>query len=235
MSSPNPRRDRGLRTRAVVLERPRDARRSSADAAKLSASRASSVAGWAKASASPTSGGHHDLGEGLHGPDVGIGLRDAVAPDQRRQRPEGGTVEEHREGRPEERDRQDVRHRQHVEPVRHRDAGQQHPGQQVGAHHHPPTVPAVAERTGEQPEEQVRRCLQRGDQRGERRRAAEPVDQHRQRDQRRDRADQRQAAGGGIAEEVVVPQQRCRWSRSVASRRATRLEAPGAVAAVSRR
>jgi hypothetical protein len=71
----------------------------------------------------------------------------------------------------------------------------------------PAIVPAVGEGTGEEPEQEVRRRLAPGDQRGQPGVAAEAVYQHRQRDQGGDAAGTAEPARDQVAHELSVLQQ----------------------------
>ncbi len=100
-----------------------------------------------------------------------------------------------------------MRHGEHSERVRQRDAAKDQRPDDVGDDHHAAPVPAVGERPGDQAEQQVRQCLEGDDQCGDERRPGELVRQHRQGDVGDRRAGQRHHASTPVAAEVgVVPQ-----------------------------
>ena len=184
-----------------------------ADSAKVRASKPSNQAGWTNASSTPTADGMA-ISTTLGGcPGHRVRLGDPLAPDQRRQGAEDRTVEEHADRRAEEGDRKDVRDGQLPEQVRQRDGRHEQGAQDVRGDHHLLAVPAVGQRAGEQPEQQVRCGLRRRHQRRQARRSGRPVDDDRQGHQRDDAARDREQAGGEVPQELLVAEDRGRIPR----------------------
>jgi hypothetical protein len=155
----------------------------------------------------PDGGGDHDLDDAVHRPGDGVRAGDPVPPDQGRDRAEDSAVEEDADRGTQEGHREDVRDGDRAQPGRERDRGQQQRAEQVRDDHHPAPVPAVGEGTGEESEQEVRRRLAPGDQRGQRGVAAEAVDQDRQRDQGGDAAGTAEPACDQVAHELPVLEQ----------------------------
>ena len=186
-----------------------------ADSRKLRASMPSRVAGCTTASSTPASIGtprsssapnphSAELAEPIRSRPTMAGSAPNAAPSKNTNAvwvEEAGDQRVHR------------RQRAEREGDRHRRDGQ--PGHDVGHHHDPPPVEPVGQGAGEQPEQQVGHALDHRDERGERRAAAEPVDQHRQRDRGDERAGDGHLARHPVAAEVAVVAQRhdlgCPW------------------------
>ena len=132
-------------------------RTASADATKLNASSVSRLAGFEDREEQAGQRRDEQLDQARRRPHRRVRLRDAGSADQDRQGAEVRTVEEGVDALHGERDHQHLDDGQYAEQVRDRDRPDQDRVDQVRGHHRPAPVPAIRERTGEQPGQQVRR------------------------------------------------------------------------------
>ena len=158
---------------------------------------------------------HAEVEERAETPDGGVGRAEPLPADDRRERAEGRTVEEDEAGLGEEAGDEGVPDGEDAQDVGERHRADGHRAQQVGDDHDPAPVEPVGERTGDQAEEEVGQPLDEGDEGGERRAAAEPVDEHREGDGGDEGAGDGDLAGEPVAPEVGVVSEGRRHPRSL--------------------
>jgi hypothetical protein len=152
----------------------------------------------------PDGGRDDQVEDAAHAPDGRVGLADPLTADEHREGPEVRAVEEGEQALGEEAGDEDVGHGQDVQPVGDGDGPDDQDVGEVCGDHHALAFPAVAERPGEEADQQVGQRVQRGRQCGQGGRAGERVDEDGHRHDGDERTGQRDDARSPVEPEVAV-------------------------------